>query len=182
MLLTDDDILKHMKSGHIEIIPFNRDQLGSNSYDLCLSENLAVYDVVKLDCKEDHPITRFQIPEEGFELQPGELYLGSTVEYTATKQLAPFIEGKSSIGRLGITAHITAGVGDVGFRGHWTLEITVVKPVRVYAGMPIAQIQYFVLLGKCLVPYGLKKNAKYINQPGMPMPSQMFKNFQKELV
>lgn len=182
MKLTDADILKFMKSGHIAIEPFNREQLGSNSYDLTLSEHLLTYSGEELDCKIDNPYKRFTIPEEGFLLQSGELYLGSTIEYTSTKQLLPEISGKSSIGRLGIAIHITAGTGDIGFRGHWTLEIIVVKPVRVYAGMPIAQIMYTVPLGNCEVPYSLKVNNKYSGQSGLPMPSQMFKNFKKETV
>ncbi len=177
MILTDIDILKHMENGYITITPFNRENLGSNSYDLTLSKHLLTYTGEELDCKIDNPYTRFEIPEEGILLLPGKLYLGSTAEYTKTKQLAPFIEGKSSVGRLGITAHITAGVGDVGFDGYWTLEITVVMPTRVYAGMPIAQIQYFTTLGQCGTPYSLKQNAKYSGQSHLPISSQMFKNF-----
>lgn len=182
MLLTDNDILKYMKSGYIGIEPFNRKQLGSNSYDLTLSEHLLIYLDQELDCKRDNAIRRFKIPEKGYVLQPGELYLGSTVEHTISKGVMPYISGKSSIGRLGIAVHITAGTGDVGFRGHWTLEITVVKPVRVYAGMPIAQILYNIILGKCDVPYALKPGQKYSEQSALPQPSQMFKNFKTELV
>lgn len=187
MLLTDNDILKYMKDGYIDIKPFDRKQLGSNSYDLTLSEHLLIYACPGpgefiLDCKKDNPVQRFTIPEEGFVLQPGELYLGSTIEHTISKGVMPYISGKSSIGRLGIAVHITAGTGDVGFRGHWTLEITVVKPVRIYAGMPIAQILYNVVLGKCDVPYALKPGQKYSEQNALPQPSQMFKNFQKETV
>lgn len=171
-----------MKDGYIGITPFNRNQLGSNSYDLTLSEHLLVYTEDELDCKKDNPIHRFTIPEEGYLLIPGILYLGSTIEHTISKGVMPYISGKSSVGRLGIAVHVTAGTGDVGFRGHWTLEIVVVKPVRIYAGMPIAQILYNVVLGKCDVPYALKPGQKYSEQSAMPQPSQMFKNFKKETV
>ena len=176
-----------MKDGYIDIKPFNRNQLGSNSYDLGLSEHLLVYDLpwhldAALDCKKDNPVRRFKIPDEGYVLEPGELYLGSTIEHTISKGVMPYISGKSSIGRLGIAVHITAGTGDIGFRGHWTLEITVIKPIRVYAGMPFAQILYNVVLGKCDVPYALKPDQKYSEQNALPQPSQMFKNFKQESV
>lgn len=178
MVLTDSDILQAIKHDNIVIKPFDRSRLGSNSYDLTLSEHLANYDFsVTLDCATDNKLVRFQIPEDGYVMLPGILYLGSTREFTATSKFMPYIEGKSSIGRLGITAHITAGAGDIGFAGHWTLEITVVHPIRVYAGMPIAQILFMLPLSKCLVPYGVKGTAKYQNQQGLPMPSQMYKNF-----
>lgn len=184
MILTDADIKKYRADGLIVIDPFDKARLGSNSYDLTLSKHLAIYDTRghELDCKKDNPIERFEIPAEGFVMQPGILYLGSTNEFTETRKLMPYIEGKSSVGRLGITAHITAGAGDIGFKGFWTLEITVVHPVRVYAGMPICQILYMMPLGNCEVPYGMKNGAKYQGQEGIPMPSQMFKNFKTQAV
>lgn len=87
----------------------------------------------------------------------------------------------SSIARLGISVHLTAGFGDVGFHGHWTLEITAQKPVRIYADMPICQIYYTLTLGDCTVPYSLKTDAKYHGQPGIPVSSKMFKNFKPEM-
>ena len=118
------------------------------------------------------------IPDEGFVLQPGELYLGVTEEYTETHQHVPFLEGKSSIGRLGIDIHATAGKGDIGFCNNWTLEISVIKPVRVYAGMPVGQLIYFCVKGEILVPYNRKQNAKYNEQTNKPVESMMWKNFQ----
>jgi dCTP deaminase len=178
MILTDTDILSAMKAGHIRIEPFDKSRLGSNSFDLTLGEHLLVYNEEELDCAKQHHTKRFSIPEEGFVMQPGELYLGVTQEKTTTRHHVPLIEGKSSVGRLGITTHVTAGFGDIGFEGYWTLEITVVKPIRVYAGMPIAQIYFVLPLGTCSTPYGLKKDAKYSKQPGVPMPSMMYKNFE----
>ena len=87
--------------------------------------------------KKHNEIDSFEITKEGFVLQPGVLYLGVTEEYTETHNAVPFLEGKSSIGRLGIDIHATAGKGDVGFCNTWTLEISCVHPVRVYPGMPI---------------------------------------------
>jgi len=178
MMLTDSDILKHRRDGFIEITPWFEENLGSNSYDLTLSKNLLVYTEKSLDCKKDNPTKHIVIQDSGFTLLPGELYLGSTVEFTKTHpKLMANIEGKSSIGRLGICIHLTAGFGDCGFSGHWTLELTCVKPVTIYAGMPIAQIYYFLALGQCITPYHRKRNAKYSEQGSFPVPSAMHKNF-----
>ena len=73
-------------------------------------------------------------------LEPNRLYLGRTGEHTETKNLVPMLEGRSSIGRLGLFVHVTAGFGDVGFRGFWTLEIFCVQPIRIYSGLEICQI------------------------------------------
>ena len=80
-------------------------------------------------------------------LQPNQLYLGRTVERTETHNLVPMIEGRSSIGRLGLFVHVTAGFGDVGFCGYWTLEMFAVQPVRIYAGVAICQIFYHDIHG-----------------------------------
>jgi dCTP deaminase len=109
-------------------------------------------------------------------IQPGQLYLGSTEEYTETHKHVPFLEGKSSTGRLGIDIHATAGKGDVGFCGYWTLEISCSKPVRIYAGMPIGQLIYYVVQGEVERMYGTKKNAKYADQEHLPKESMMWKN------
>ncbi len=98
------------------------------------------------------------------------------MEYTETLAHVRFFEGKSSTGRLGIDIHATAGKGDVGFCGNWTLEISVKQPVKVYKGMPIGQLIYFPVEGNTMVTYDQKKNAKYSNQPDRPIESMMWKN------
>ena len=118
----------------------------------------------------------FEIPGEGLVLQPGAVYLGVTEEYTETHRHVPFLEGKSSIGRLGIDIHATAGKGDVGFCNHWTLEISVAQPVRVYHLMPIGQLIYFEVSGKIDTLYSTKKSAKYNKRSPLPMESMMWKN------
>ncbi|MEL7064457.1 MAG: dCTP deaminase, partial [Bacteroidota bacterium] len=115
-------------------------------------------------------------PAEGYVLQPNTLYLGVTEEYTETHGHVPFLEGKSSIGRLGIHIHATAGKGDVGFCNTWTLEITVAQPVRVYGGMPIGQLIYFEVNGEVLNYYNRKQNAKYTQRTIKPVESMMWKN------
>ncbi len=136
MILSDKRILEEMEKGSIKIVPYNRECLGSNSYDVHLGANLATYESAELDAKKHNTIRHFEIPDEGLVLQPHIFYLGVTEEYTETHQHVPFLEGKSSTGRLGIDIHATAGKGDVGFCGNWTLEISVKQPVRVYKGMP----------------------------------------------
>jgi dCTP deaminase len=150
--------------------------LGSNSYDVHLGKNLAMYDNEELDSKKHNTISHFEIPEEGYLLLPNKFYLGVTSEYTETHAHVPFLEGKSSTGRLGIDIHATAGKGDVGFCGNWTLEISVKQPVRVYKDMPIGQLIYFPVDGEIEVKYNEKKNAKYNGQPNMPVESMMWKN------
>ena len=176
MILSDTEILRHIGEGSIVIEPFDKAQLGTNSYDVCLGKYLAVYVNEELDARKHNEIKEIEIPEEGFVLQPGELYLGVTVEYTESHKHVPFLEGKSSVGRLGIDIHATAGKGDVGFCNNWTLEISCVIPVRVYAGMPIGQLIYFAVQGEIINYYNKKENAKYNSKTNHPMESMMFKN------
>ncbi len=176
MILSDTRILEEIEKQTIKIEPYNRSELGSNSYDVHLGKNLAIYVDHVIDAKKHNEIEHFDIPEEGFVLEPGRFYLGVTEEYTETHAHVPFLEGKSSTGRLGIDIHATAGKGDVGFCGNWTLEISVKVPVRVYAGMPIGQLIYFPVEGEIEVPYNKKKGAKYSGQPNRPVESMMWKN------
>jgi dCTP deaminase len=177
MILTDRQILAEMKMGTIVISPYNRKHLGTNSYDVHLGKWLAVYNDEILDAKRHNPVHHFRIPPEGIILVPSKLYLGVTQEYTETHSHVPFLEGKSSIGRLGIDIHATAGKGDVGFCNTWTLEISVRQPVRIYAGMPIGQLIYFEIEGIVGVPYNKKKSAKYNKRTTKPVESMMWKNF-----
>jgi dCTP deaminase len=177
MILTDKEILDNIKRKRILIEPFVPDCLGSNSYDVHLGKTLAVYDDIELDAKKHNTITTFEIPDDGYVLQPNMLYLGVTEEYTETHDHVPFLEGKSSIGRLGIDIHATAGKGDVGFCNFWTLEISVKLPVRVYAGMPVGQLIYFEVKGDVLTPYNRKTSAKYNDRLPIPVESMMWKNF-----
>jgi dCTP deaminase len=190
MILTDKSILESIENGDILISPFDVKNLGSNSYDVHLSKFLAVYELSKtmykvdvngrslsyLDSKTEHPLKHFEIPEDGYVLLPNQLYLGSTLEYTETHGLVPYLEGKSSTGRLGIDIHATAGKGDIGFCNYWTLELSVKIPVKVYAGMPIGQLTYFRISGECINTYDSKDNAKYNQKNEKPVGSMMFKN------
>ncbi len=176
MILTDNEILKNIDQGLIKIEPFDLSKLGTNSYDVHLGKTLALYDSEVLDAKIHNKITPFEIPSEGYILTPSRFYLGVTMEYTETHAHVPFLEGKSSIGRLGIDIHATAGKGDVGFCNYWTLEISVKQPVRVYAGMPIGQLIYFEVKGDINNYYNKKSSAKYNQPTNQPVESMMYKN------
>ena len=147
MILSGQEILARI-GGDIRIDPFNPTALNPNSYNLTLHDELMVYEEVVLDMAKANRVRRIPIPREGLVLSPNQLYLGRTVERTETHNLVPQIEGRSSVGRLGLFVHVTAGFGDVGFVGHWTLEMFAVQPVRIYPGVPICQIFYHEITGK----------------------------------
>lgn len=177
MILSDKQILAAVDAGDIVIEPFDVKNLGSNSYDVCLGDTLAVYTRVNLDARKENPISYVKIPDAGIWLNPGELYLGATVEYVGSRKYVPWLDGKSSTGRLGLSIHVTAGRGDVGFTNYWTMEMFVVgKPLRVYASMPIGQFTFFES-GDVLVPYDKKPGAAYHGRDPLPRPSMMWKNF-----
>lgn len=196
-VLVDSEILREVERGAIIIDPFDRKRLGTNSYDVRLSDTLRTYKVefdkverphnddyyggrtlmqsapAPLDARKARKTIDHKIGPEGFVLLPGELYLASTIEYTESHAHVPILNGKSSIGRLGLSIHVTAGTGDVGFRGHWTMELFVIKPLRVYAEMAIGQLLWFTVNEQPEVPYDLKQSAKYNNHDPLPMASKM---------
>ena len=176
MIFSDKKILESIEEKKIVIEPFRRDCLGTNSYDVHLGKWLATYKDQILDARKHNEIEHFEIPETGFVLHPGILYLGVTEEYTETHNAVPFLEGKSSVGRLGIDIHATAGKGDVGFCNTWTLEISCTQPVRVYVGMPIGQLIYFAVEGEIERYYNLKSDAKYNQRTEKPVESMMWRN------
>lgn len=156
MILSGLEIKKRLGEDII-IYPFDDKRLNPNSYNLRLDRKLLVYDQVTLDMKRDNHSKELFISDDGLMIYPGRLYLAKTVEYTETHNgLVPMLEGRSSIGRLGISIHVTAGFGDVGFKGCWTLEMTCVHPVRIYPYVEICQIYYHELLGD-YIPYSSGK-------------------------
>ena len=176
MILSDTSILEAIERSDIVIDPYDESCLGTNSYDVHLSKYLACYVSEVIDAKKHNKVEHFEIDDDGIVLRPGKTYLGATLEYTETRKFVPFLEGKSSVGRLGIDIHATAGKGDVGFCNHWTLEILVSQPVRVYAGMPIGQLIYFSVDGAVKVDYQAKASAKYNQRTPRPVESMMWKN------
>lgn len=187
MVLTGHEIVRQMELGAIHISPFVPAHLGPNSYDVSLHPKLLVYDLPAgnvLDMKQDNPTLSVTIPEDGLVLQPGTLYLGCSNETATSHRFVPMFEGRSSIGRLGINTHITAGFGDVGWgylpnaEGQlvcqyptWTLEIEVVHPIRVYPNVRIGQVYFMMPEGEISYYKG-----KYTQQRA-PQASKLFQDF-----
>lgn len=146
MILTGEEIRSRL-GDDITIDPFEESRLNPNSYNLRLHNELLVYEEIVLDMRRPNRFRRYEIPPDGLVLSPNQLYLGRTVERTETHNLVPMLEGRSSVGRLGLFVHVTAGFGDVGFCGYWTLEMFAVQPIRIYPGVEIAQIFYHALEG-----------------------------------
>ena len=173
MILSGQEIYKHIGSSII-IEPFKPSRLNPNSYNLTLHNELMVYDDPLLDMSKPNKAHTITIPETGLLLQPGTLYLGRTAEYTRTDEFVPMLEGRSSVGRLGMCIHATAGFGDVGFAGYWTLEIFVVQPLIIYPGVEICQIYYHTLDGD----YDPYRSGKYQNNTGI-QASMMYRDFER---
>lgn len=172
MILSGIEIEKHMGSS-IVIEPFNRQQVNPNSYNLRLHNELMVYELEELDMKANEPVSAMKIPESGLLLKPNTLYLGRTKEYTETKNFVPMLEGRSSVGRLGVFIHVTAGFGDVGFAGYWTLEVSCIHPTWIYPDVEICQIYYHAIMGE-YQPY---EGGKYQRNTGI-QPSMMWKDWE----
>ncbi len=165
MILSGREIVQRM-GDQIEIEPFDPARVNPNSYNLSLHDELMVYEEVVLDMAKANRVRRIAIPPEGMVLSPNQLYLGRTAERTATNGLVPQIEGRSSVGRLGLFVHVTAGFGDAGFAGYWTLEMFAVQPVRIYAGIEICQIIYHELCGQ-VDAYASKYQHNHDIQPSL---------------
>tara|TARA_R110000868_G_scaffold66014_9_gene197038 strand:- start:4638 stop:5153 length:516 start_codon:yes stop_codon:yes gene_type:complete len=170
MILTGPEIQTRLGKDII-IKPFNIEQLQPNSYDVTLNNKLLIYTDAILDLKKPPNYRELIIPEEGLILLPNTLYLGHINEYTETYGLVPMMHGKSSLGRMGIVPHVCAGLGDTGFRGRWTVEITCVHPVKIYPNIPIAQLTYHTVLGEYM-----DYNGKYQDSEEV-MPSRYHENF-----
>lgn len=172
MILSGKEILKHI-GDKIIIEPFDEKKVNPNSYNLSLHNELLVYENCTLDMKKPNLTTTITIPESGLLLEPNKLYLGRTNEFTKTESFVPMLEGRSSTGRLGLFIHVTAGFGDVGFAGFWTLEIFCVQPIIIYPNVDICQIYFHSIQGE----FELYQSGKYQNNTGI-QPSLMYKDFE----
>lgn len=181
-ILSGNRILEEIENGNIKIDPFDISRMNPNSYNLRLSDELFTYDNAVLDMRKKNTGLITHVSQDGTLLIPGKLYLARTMERTTTENFVPMLEGRSSIGRLGLSIHVTAGFGDVGFDGYWTLELSCVQPVLIYPGVEIAQIYYHTLadseedFGERGVPIRYDK-GKYQNNNGI-QPSMLWKEFQ----
>ena len=199
-ILSDQQILLSLQAGDIKIDPFEPAQLNPVSYDLTLGDEVAVYvpwvwvekqltgpedgrffqAVEKvIDVKQEPTVERFKIdPKRGWVLKPGIGYLMHTRERIRTEQLVPIVDGKSSIGRLFMLVHFTAGFGDPGFDGQYTLEVSVAHPLRVYPGMRIGQVRFHTILGEVQKLYD--RTGHYVGKAAEgAVPSQAWKQFQR---
>lgn len=180
MILGHDTIISEYKAGKIVLDPFVRENVGPNSVDVRLDSRLLQ---VMPNRKEGRlsfidpmlpQVTReVIIPESGLVILPGELWLGCTIERAGSEHYVPGYEGRSTIGRMGLMSHITAGFGDVGFTGRWTLEITCIIPIMLYPGMRIGQV-YFETVSDTSHRYGKEHDAHYAEQ--VEATAAFFKN------
>ena len=173
-ILLKEEIKREYENGRIIIDPYSESQLGPNSYDVTLSDQLTIYDLTDgpLDSRKENKTITFSIPNEGFILKPGILYLGSTVEKIGSDHYIANYETRSSIARLGIQTHLSAGFGDIGFASQWTLEIIVIHPAKVYPNMRIGQIYFNQVNPEFNYPEN-RYCGKYANQVG-PTASKSF--------
>lgn len=170
-ILTGAEIVRQMIMGNIEIDGFDMKNLNPNSYNLTLGNTIKTYRPVYqsknkndhsmyLDILKDNPYEEITITEEGFALVPGKVYIATTNERTFSSKFQPKIDGRSSVGRLGVMVHLTAGYGDIGFDGKWTLELAVIQPIIIYPNIPICQVSFMVPAGDTSIQY----NGRYQHQ------------------
>jgi dCTP deaminase len=188
-MLSGKEIIRQVELGNIKIDGFDKTKVNPNSYNLHLGKEYCVYqfqramrasfvdpntkqlvqrDLPFLDPRDKQQVEKGEIPDEGMIIMPNTLYLMTTEEYTETNGFVPCIDGRSSVGRLGVQVHVTAGFGDNGFRGKWTLEVATLQPVLVYPGMEICQIYFHELTGDPVLTYdGKYQDQKTVNASKM---------------
>lgn len=182
MILSDRDISREMSMGVPLINPFNQEHLQPASIDVRLSNEFREFNRGNhyvIDPKTDMDLSSPRVADSLF-INPGEFMLGCTIESLNIPQhIVARVEGKSSLGRLGLLVHATAGFVDPGFVGQITLELNNVNkhPIILYSGMKIAQISFMYTNSRASLPYGANKlKSKYQGQTG-PVPSRYFQNF-----
>ena len=186
MILSDKDIKKEVKSNNLVIDPFDEECVQPSTYDVHLSNQFRVFsnhETTCIDLKKKQAVTKLvDVKKNGqLILHPSEFILGSTVErFEIPNNLAAKIEGKSSLGRLGLVVHATAGYIDPGFKGHITFEISNLNtvPIVLYANMKVGQMCFFKMSSEVERPYGTAGN-KYQDQKG-PTESRAWKDFEKK--
>lgn len=171
MILTGNSIISEHELGKILITPFYKDRVTTNTYDLALGSKLLRYTVDEIDPKKETPYELIEIPEDGYLMRRGEFLLGATQERLGSDHFVPLIHSKSGIARMGLFVHITADIIDIGFHGQSTLQLYATLPVRLYPGMLIAQVSFWMPKGKISL-----YNGKYQGSDG-PQPSRIYKDF-----
>lgn len=173
MILSGKQIREKLGT-EILIDPFTESQLNPNSYNLTLHNELLVYTNPVLDMKKENNTEHIIIDTEGFILEPQRLYLARTTEYIRTDYYIPVLEGRSSIARLGLFVHVSAGLGNIGSAGYWTLELVATQPIRIYAGIQICQIYFQQLFGLYDIYSSKYKDSTDIQ------PSYLYKELDKK--
>jgi len=159
MILTGEEIKKQVSLGKIHIEPFSEENLNPNSYNFRLGNKLKIYTEKILDSAKENNFKEITIPEEGLLLKPNILYLGNTVEEIGSDFFVPIMQARSSIGRLGLFIYLNSGLGDLGFKRKWTLELQSVQLLRIYPGMKVGQISFWKPLGDITLYEGKYKNS-----------------------
>jgi len=171
MILTGKEIKKQVNLGKIHIQPFIEENLNPNSYNFRLGDKLKIYTEKILDSAKQNQFIEITIPEEGYILEPNKLYLGHTIEEMGSDFFAPTMQARSSVGRLGLYIYLNSGLGDIGFKKQWTLELQAIHPLRVYPGMKVGQMLFWKPQGEITLYDG-----KYKDSIG-PETSQIWKDF-----
>ncbi len=175
MILTGNKINEEVKSKKIDIAPFDKNKITTNSYDLELGETIVKYQTDFIDPREETPYKEIKLPHNGLVLNQGEFVLGHSKERIGSDFYVPLIHGKSGIARMGLFVHVTADLIDIGSHGVTTFQLYATLPVRLFAGMSIAQVSFWVPHGDIVLYKG-----KYQNSTG-PQPSMTYKDFKYDI-
>jgi deoxycytidine triphosphate deaminase len=174
MILTGSEIEREWRNDRITIDPFRPEQLNPNSYNFRLGRTIRIYRSEHLDARYANEFDEIEIPDGGFVLEPGRLYLAHTIEVLGSDHYAPTFAARSSIARLGIFINLSASLGDIGYKGQWTLQLYTSLPVRVYPGINIGQMMWWRPQGEIQL-----YNGKYQGARG-PRPSDIHVDFDKQ--
>lgn len=161
MILSGLKIKEEVKNNKIFIEPFDENLINPNSYNYRLGDELLEIDEEVIDPKNKTKFKKIKLNSDGYVLKPNKLYLGSTFECIGSSDYVTQLIGRSSIGRLGMFLQVTAPLGHVGCKLHWTLELKVVQPLKIYPGMKIGQVTFWVMEGDKIKTYENGKYNKY---------------------
>lgn len=171
MILTGKKIIEEFKKGKIDIYPFEKKRVTTNSYDLSLGDTIIRYKDAVIDPKHKPLYDEIVMSKDGFVLQAGDFVLGHSKERIGSDFYVPIIHGKSGTARMGLFVHVTADLIDIGSHGVTTFQLYATLPVHIYPGMLIAQVSFWVPWGDIVLYEG-----KYQNSTG-PRPSLTYKDY-----
>lgn len=175
MILTGHEIERERANGRITIHPFIPEQVNPNSYNFRLGKTLRVYGPGVLDVRQANEYHDIEIPDDGYVLEPGRLYLAHTMEVLGSDHYAPTFAARSSVARLGVFINLSASLGDIGYKGQWTLQLYTMNRVRVYPGINIGQMMWWRPKGRIILYSG-----KYQGAAG-PRSSDIYIDFDKQI-